>query len=106
MAVEQPHLTADDPARRRRDQAHDRQGGDALAATGLADDRQRLARPHMERDVVDSLHDAAPGVEPCLQDVDLENLRGGGLWRGRGPIGRASGRERVCAYGYGWGVVR
>ena len=43
------HRAADDPARRVRHQPHDRQRGHALAAAGLADDRQRLARGDAER---------------------------------------------------------
>jgi hypothetical protein len=49
----QRHRAADHPARRVRHQPHHRQRGDALAATGFADDRQRLAAADAERDVVD-----------------------------------------------------
>ena len=39
---------ADDPARRVRHQAHNRQRGHALAAAGFADNRQRLAATDMK----------------------------------------------------------
>jgi hypothetical protein len=46
---------ADNPARRIGHQAHDRKRRHALAAAGLADDRQGFAATHAERNVVDSL---------------------------------------------------
>jgi hypothetical protein len=52
VAVVQEDLALD-PAVRLRDQPHDRQRGDRLAGTGLADDGHRLVRRHIEVDAVD-----------------------------------------------------
>ena len=67
---------ADDASRRVGHQAQDRQRGHRLAAAGLADDRQCLAPPHRERDVVDRLDDAEPGEQIGLQPLDLEHRLG------------------------------
>ena len=53
-------------------EAEDRQVGDALAAAGLADDPERLARLDRERDAVDRLDDAVLGLEADPQIVDRE----------------------------------
>ena len=70
-AVEQD-LAALDPAGRIRDQAQQRERGDALARAGFADDRQRLAGDDVERHVIDRGHGAALGAEPRREVVDLE----------------------------------
>ena len=67
------HAAADDPARRIRHQPHDRQRGDALAAAGLADDRQRLAAANAERNVVDRPEQPRIGEEHRLQVLHVEN---------------------------------
>ena len=67
------HRSADDPSGRVGDEAQDRQGRDALAAAGFADDRQRLAAPERKRDAVDGLHQPAARVEVGLQVVDLQH---------------------------------
>ena len=67
------HGAADDPARRIGHQPHDRQRGHALAAAGLADDRQRLAAADAERDVVDRLEQPRIGEEHRLQVLHVEN---------------------------------
>ena len=56
-------LAADDLAGRVRDQAHDRQGADALAAAALADKAQRLSLFDLIRDAIDRLHHAGLGEE-------------------------------------------
>src|SRR5439155_941823 len=53
------HLAADDLARRLRDEPHDREGADALAAAGFTDERDGLAFLHVPGDVVDRTHHAA-----------------------------------------------
>src|SRR5436305_192 len=64
---------ADNPAGRVGYQAHDRKRGDALAATGLAHDRQRLATTDLEGDIVDRLEQPRTGEENRLQALDVEN---------------------------------
>ena len=54
---------ADLALRRRRRQAHDGEAGDALARAGLAHQRQRLARPDREGNIVDGRHLATVGPE-------------------------------------------
>ena len=65
-------LALDDPARRRRDQAHQRERADALAAAGLADQAERLALVQRERHAVDGLDDAVRRVELRLEVLHLE----------------------------------
>src|ERR1700694_1113072 len=64
---------ADDPAGGVGDEAHDRQRGHALAATGFAHDRQRLATADVERDVVDGLEQPRTREEHRPQPLDVEN---------------------------------
>src|SRR5262249_17736191 len=52
--------------------AEQRQRRDALAATGLADDAERLAARDLERDAVDRVDGAAIGPELDLQVVDRQ----------------------------------
>ena len=56
-----PPLELDAPGgdpRGARQDPHRREGGDALAAPGLADETERLPGTHVERDPVDRVHDA------------------------------------------------
>src|SRR5215213_6831305 len=69
----QRHRAADHPAGRVRHQPHHRQRGHALAAAGLADDRQRLAAADAERDVVDRAEQPRIGEEHRLQVLHVEN---------------------------------
>ena len=64
-----------DPAGRVRDQAQDRERGDALARAGLADDGERLAGVDVERDAIDRRHGSALGAEPRRQVFDLQRQR-------------------------------
>src|SRR5437867_304980 len=57
-----PDLAGND-APRRRDEAHDRQGADALAAPGFAHEPESLAPVEMEGHAVDRLHHALAGEE-------------------------------------------
>src|SRR5207237_611381 len=79
-----PVRPRDEAAGRGGAEAQDGQRGDALAAARLADDRQGLARHHVERDAVDRAHHAVAGEEPGLQIGDFEE------W----PAGRHDGRRR------------
>jgi hypothetical protein len=56
------------------DQAHHRERGDRLAASGLADDAERLARFDLEVDPVDGPDDATLGEEPGPQVLDAKQL--------------------------------
>ena len=62
----------DDLGRWLRDQAHDRERGDRLAAAGLADDPERLALLDREADPVDGTDDALAGEEVRAEIVDFE----------------------------------
>src|SRR5262249_21780203 len=66
---------ANDPSRRVGDQAQNGQRGDALAASGLADDPQGLATPHAIGHTVDRPDDPGGSKEMRLQVIDLENSR-------------------------------
>src|SRR5205085_11986563 len=57
-------------------QPHDRQSRDALAAAGLADDAERLARPDGERHAVDRARDAVDREEMRAQVADAEQFVG------------------------------
>jgi hypothetical protein len=50
---------------------HDRQAGDALAATRLAHDPQRLALLHLEVDTLDGAHDAVLGAKGRAEILDF-----------------------------------
>ena len=65
-----------EPGRRRRHQAHDRQGGDGLARAGLADDPERLARADRPAHAVDRLHHPVVGVEVDAQVLDRQQRLG------------------------------
>ena len=70
-AIEQD-LAAGDPPGRARHQAHDRQCGDALAATGLADDAERSSRIDRKADAVDRGEFAALDLKECLERANIE----------------------------------
>jgi hypothetical protein len=59
-----------DPSVRRPRQPHQGLGGDALATSGLADDRDHLASVDLERHSIDRLEEAVLGLEP---DLELAN---------------------------------
>ena len=63
----------DNPTRRIGNEPQHGERGDALAAAGFADNRQRLARTQRKREVVDRFDDADPGKEVCPQPHDAEN---------------------------------
>jgi hypothetical protein len=71
LAVEEDR-PAYDLRGRFRNETHDRERRDGLAATGLTDDPERLALLHVEADPVDRLHDAFPREEARLEVFDLE----------------------------------
>ena len=68
-------VTALDLSRGHVDEAHDRQRGDRLARSRLADDAEGLAAVEGVRDAVDCLDHAVLGVEVHLEVVDLEEVR-------------------------------
>src|SRR5690606_16251576 len=76
IAAVKQDLALDDLARRAGDQAHDRRGRHALAATGLADDAQRLPLVDVHRDAVDGVDDAGASEELRLQILDFKYLPG------------------------------
>ena len=57
------------------EQAHDRHRGHRLAAAGLADDADRLARLDLEAQAVDGVDGAAAQPDLRLEVVDLEQVR-------------------------------
>ena len=65
-------LARDDLARRLGDQAHERQGGHALAAAALAHDAERLFLVQIERDIVDRFDHPVLGEKLGLEVFDLE----------------------------------
>ena len=65
-------LAADNFPRRRRDQPHDRQRSDALAAAGLADQPKSLALVDLEANAVDGAYFAFRCEERSLEVFDLE----------------------------------
>ena len=67
----QQHRAAGDASAAQFDQPHQRQGGDRLARSRLADERHRLAKLHLERDAVDRKH-----VPAALAKGDGEVLDG------------------------------
>src|SRR6185436_2063757 len=71
FAVEQ-HLAGGDAARRLRDEAHDRERGDALAAARFADDAERAAALEPEVDAVHGPHLAALRGEVRAQAFDFK----------------------------------
>ena len=77
LAFEQDRA-ADDAARRARHKAHDRERTHALAASGLADDRQRLATTNVEREVVYRAEQPRTGEEHRLQALHIKHI---GFWR-------------------------
>jgi hypothetical protein len=74
LALEQD-ASIRDPAGRIGNQAQHRQGGDALAAAGLADDAQHLAGHHVETDAVDRGEAARVGPEHDPEVPDAEDGR-------------------------------
>ena len=72
-------------------QSHDRERRDALAAAGLADDADRLARVDGERDAVDGADVAPPTpAEHDLEVLDLEQRAPG---RGRAAVRHGAHRR-------------
>src|SRR4029078_10578781 len=63
-----------DPGRPRQD-PHRRERSNALAATGLADEAERLARTHVEGDSVDRVHEPPARPEAHPQVFDGEKRR-------------------------------
>ena len=86
LAVEQD-LAGLDPAGRR-DEAHDRERGHALAAARLADEAHDLAAVDVEVDAVDRADDAVARVERRPQAADVEQ-RLAARRRAVAPPGRA-----------------
>jgi hypothetical protein len=78
-----------DAAHRLREQAHDGEGGDALAAAGFADDAEGAAAADGEAHAVDGGEPAGVGVEGRDEVADLET---GGVDR-RIRARRAAGRD-------------
>src|SRR5215475_748671 len=71
-------LAADDAPGRVGYETHDRERTDALAAAGLADDRQRLAALDVEGYVVDGAKQAGIGEEDRLQALHVKDVAVGG----------------------------
>ena len=87
---------ARDLRRRLRQQAHQRQRADALAAARLAHDAERLAAGEVVADAVDGVDGALAGSERDAQVADRQQrvVDSAGGWR---IIGAASGRAiRAC----------
>ena len=63
----EPDFAVDDAAGRRRDEAQEGEGGDALAAAALADEADGLALVEVVADAVDRLDDAVVSEEVRLQ---------------------------------------
>src|SRR5262245_33660097 len=72
IAALEAHLAAHDAAGRLRDQAHDAQRGDGLAAARLADERDRLAFLHVPGHAIHRAHDAAARLEVRLEIANVE----------------------------------
>ena len=75
-----------------REDAEQREGGDALPAARLADDPQRLARGDVERDPVDGIDGAAARPELDVEVLDGEERLAGGLHRPR-SLGSSASRS-------------
>jgi hypothetical protein len=84
---------ADDPPRRQRNQAQQRQRRDALAGAGLADDPERLTRIELVRDAVHGMDDPVLGLELDDEVVDLEQRFRHGL-SSAADRARPGGRRR------------
>src|SRR5205823_5705173 len=67
-----------------RQEAVDREAGDALAAARFADQRERLAALHREAHAVHRVHGAVAGRESNGEVADLEQRRRVGHGRGFG----------------------
>jgi len=81
------------------DQAQNRKRGDAFAATGLADDGQRLPARNRKGNTVDGAHDAIAGEKIGLQSLDIKQRgsRHVGCFHGFTCVERAAGRaHRAC----------
>ena len=96
VAVLESNLAAGDLSRRC-DQAHDRHRGHALAASRFADQRQRFAFAHVERDVVDGVYFAVAGEEgrPELLHLEEHFAHAPDRSRNRASVARASGTPRA-----------
>ena len=66
------HLAGRHACRRLRQQAHDGEGGDALAAAGFADDAEDFALVEAEADVFDGGDFAARGLEGGGEVADFK----------------------------------
>jgi hypothetical protein len=78
FALEQ-HLAVGDAPRRLGHEAHDRERGHALAASGFADDAERAAALEPEIDAVHRAHLAVLGVEQRPQPANFKE-RGRGIF--------------------------
>ena len=77
LAPPQADRSALDAAGRFGQQPHDRQGGDRLAAAGLADQSHRLALAHLQVEPVHGAHHVVVQVEADLQILDGQHRAGG-----------------------------
>src|SRR5260221_1695808 len=73
IAPGEADMPGGDPPARRRHQPHDGEGGDALAAAGFADDRQRLVALHGEADVAHRRVPEAAGAKRRHEILDGED---------------------------------
>ena len=75
VGIEQ-HLPTDNFARGFGNQAHDRERGYGLAATGFADDAKSLPLADGERDIINSVDNTGTGMELGLEVQDIQNSLG------------------------------
>ena len=75
-----------------REDAEEREGGDALAAAGLADDPECLARRDVERDPVDGVDGSPARPELDVEVLDREERLAAGLHRER-SLGSSASRS-------------
>src|SRR5690606_38538984 len=66
-----------DPSWWIRNETHDRQRRHTLAATGFANDTQRLSRSHLECNVVEHPRQPIAGGELQREALDTQQIRGG-----------------------------
>ena len=74
IAAVEPDAATDDTARRRRNEAQNRERTDRLAAAGLADHRNGLALPDIIRDAVDGSDEPRRRLEMSPQVLYLEQI--------------------------------
>ena len=87
VAAFEIHMAAEDLARRLREQADDRHGGDAFPATGLADDADGLAGGHRERHLIDGAEQAAVSLEGRDELVHFQDVFRFGNHGAAGEVG-------------------